>query len=100
MLLEHDYRGNVREFENIIEHCFVMCQGEMIENRHLPASFQTTAGTDYPDIRKVVTLEEMERIFITRALRQNDGNRTAAAKQLGIHKSTLFRKLKSLNIGM
>ena len=97
-LLEHDYRGNVRELENTIEHCFVLCQGEIIEGKHLPASFQTTADTDYPDIKKAVTLEEMERIFITHALRQNNGNRTAAAKQLGIHKSTLFRKLKSLNI--
>ncbi|MBA7631034.1 Anaerobic nitric oxide reductase transcription regulator NorR [subsurface metagenome] len=98
ILLEHDYRGNVRELENIIEHCFVLCQGEIIERKHLPASFQTTADTDYPDIKKAVTLEEMERIFITHALRQNNGNRTAAAKQLGIHKSTLFRKLKSLKI--
>jgi PAS domain S-box-containing protein len=99
-LLEHDYRGNVRELENIVEHCFVMCRGEIIENKHLPASFQKTADTDYPDIKKAVTLEEMERIFITHALKQNNGNRTAAAKQLGIHKSTLFRKLKALNIDM
>ena len=97
-LLEHDYRGNVRELENIIEHCFVLCQGEIIEQKHLPASFQTTVDADYHDIKKAVTLEEMEKIFITNALKQNNGNRTAAAKQLDIHKSTLFRKLKSLNI--
>ena len=99
-LLEHDYRGNVRELENVIEHCFVMCRGEIIENKHLPASFQKAADTDYADIKKAVTLEEVEKIFITNALRQNNGNRTVAAKQLGIHKSTLFRKLKALNIGM
>jgi len=97
-LLEHDYRGNVRELENIIEHCFVMCAGEIIENKHLPVSFQKAADTDYADIKKAVTLEEMEKIFISHALKQNNGNRTAAAKQLGIHKSTLFRKLKALNI--
>jgi len=100
VLLEHNYRGNVRELENIVEHCFVMCRGEIIENKHLPASFQKAADTDYPDIKTAVTLEEMERIFITHALKQNKGNRTAAAKQLGIHKSTLFRKLKALNIDM
>lgn len=98
ILLEHDYRGNVRELENIIEHCFVLCQSEIIETKHLPASFQKTADASYADIRKAVTLEEMEKIFITNALKQNNGNRTAAAKQLGIHKSTLFRKLKSLHI--
>jgi PAS domain S-box-containing protein len=99
-LLEHNYRGNVRELENIVEHCFVMCRSEIIENKHLPTSFQKAANTDYPDIKTAVTLEEMERIFITHALKQNNGNRTAAAKQLGIHKSTLFRKLKALNIDM
>jgi PAS domain S-box-containing protein len=97
-LLEHDYRGNVRELENIIEHCFVLCQGEIIEPKHLPVSFKATTGPDFQDIKKAVTLKEMEKIFITNALKQNNGNRTAAAKQLGIHKSTLFRKLKSLNI--
>lgn len=99
-LLEHDYRGNVRELENIIEHCFVMCAGEIIENKHLPTSFHKPTDADYPDIKKAVTLEEMEKIFITNALRQNNGNRTAAAKQLGIHKSTLFRKLKVLDINV
>ncbi|MCP4256410.1 MAG: PAS domain-containing protein [Planctomycetes bacterium] len=97
-LLEHDYRGNVRELENIIEHCFVLCQGEIIEQKHLPTSFKTNEEADYNDIKKAVTLKEMEKIFIINALKQNNGNRTAAAKQLCIHKSTLFRKLKSLDI--
>jgi PAS domain S-box-containing protein len=97
-LLEHDYRGNVRELENIIEHCFVLCQGEIIEQKHLPASFKKFTESDFQDIKKAVTLKEMEKIFITNALKQNNGNRTAASKQLGIHKSTLFRKLKSLDI--
>jgi len=97
-LLEHNYRGNVRELENILEHCFVMCRGETIENKHLPASFQKAADIAGPDVKKAVTLQEMEKIFIANALTQNNGNRTAAAKQLGIHKSTLFRKLKSLNM--
>ncbi len=72
----------------------------MIENKHLPAGFQKSAGTNYPDINRAATLEEMERIFITHALKQNKGNRAAAARQLGIHKSTLFRKLKALDIDM
>lgn len=97
-LLEHDYPGNVRELENILEHCFVMCRGEMIERQHLPANLQSAPGRDDTDVKQAVTLEEMERIFITQALRQHQGNRTAAARQLGIHKSTLFRKLKSLHL--
>jgi len=97
-LLEHNYPGNVRELENILEHCFVMCRSEIIENKHLPAGLHRATDTNGDDIKKAVTLEDMERIFIQQALGQNNGNRTAAAKQLGIHKSTLFRKLKSLNI--
>lgn len=97
-LLEHDYPGNVRELENILEHCFVMCRGEIIEVTHLPASLQTSEDTEGTDVKNAVTLEDMERIFIKQALKQHHGNRTAAAHQLGIHKSTLFRKLKSLNI--
>ena len=98
ILLGYDYPGNVRELENIIEHCFVLCQDEIIERKHLPATFQTNEGAESADIRNAVTLEEMEKIFITQALARNKGNRTAAAKELGIHKSTLFRKIKSLGI--
>ena len=97
-LLSYDYPGNVRELENIIEHCFVLCQDEIIERRHLPATLQAEESGGANDIRKVVTLEEMEKIFITQALARNEGNRTAAARELGIHKSTLFRKIKSLGI--
>ena len=97
-LLSYDYPGNVRELENIIEHCFVLCQDEIIERKHLPTTFQTKESAEAADIRKVVTLEEMEKIFISQALTRNKGNRTAAARELGIHKSTLFRKIKSLRI--
>ncbi|KPJ66303.1 MAG: Fis family transcriptional regulator [Coxiella sp. DG_40] len=98
ILLGYDYPGNVRELENIIEHCFVLCQDEIIERKHLPASFQTKEGVESTDIRNAVTLEEMEKIFITQALSRNKGNRAATARELGIHKSTLFRKIKSLGI--
>jgi len=97
-LLEYNYPGNVRELENIIEHCFVLCQGEVIEMKHLPANLHTKEIGESVAVGRAVTLEEMEKIFITQALRRNNGNRSAAAKQLGIHKTTLFRKIKSLNI--
>jgi len=98
ILLGYHYPGNIRELENVIEHCFVLCQDEIIERKHLPATFQTREGVESADIRNAVTLEEMEKIFITQALSRNKGNRTAAARELGIHKSTLFRKIKSLGL--
>lgn len=98
LLLEYDYPGNIRELENIIEHCFVLCQDEIIETKHLPITFQTKKQAESSDIGRAVTLREMEKIFITQALNRNKGNRSAAAKELGIHKSTLFRKIKTLKI--
>jgi PAS domain S-box-containing protein len=97
-LMEYDYPGNVRELENIIEHAFVLCRGGLIERHHLPPSARG-ASTDesLPDISGM-TLEAMERLLITDALRRSGGNRTAAARQLGIDPSTLFRKVKALGI--
>jgi PAS domain S-box-containing protein len=98
LLMEHDYPGNVRELENIIEHAFVLCRGALIELAHLPPELRGAAvGETSPNIAGM-TLEAMERFLITDALRRHNGNRTAAARQLGINPSTLFRKIKSLGI--
>ena len=97
-LMEHDYPGNVRELENIIEHAFVLCRGGLIQLAHLPPELRgSAAGEAAPSIAGM-TLEAMERLLITDALRRHHGNRTAAAKHLGINPSTLFRKAKTLGI--
>ncbi|MBW1932298.1 MAG: sigma 54-interacting transcriptional regulator [Deltaproteobacteria bacterium] len=98
ILLMYDFPGNVRELENIIEHCFVLCQGEIIEARHLPSNLQVQPAIDYSSGYKTVALREAEKLLITQALRRNNGNRAATARELGVHKSTLFRKIKSLGI--
>jgi len=97
-LLAYDYPGNVRELENIIEHCFVLCQGEVIEKKHLPASVCPGSNVDKIKINEITTLKQMEQLLIIEALRRNKGNQTATAKELGINKSTLFRKLKVYDI--
>lgn len=96
-LMEHDYPGNVRELENIIEHAFVLCRGVLLEVAHLPPHFHGAAAAAFPNTA-TMTLDAMERFLIADALRRNGGNRTAAAHQLGINPSTLFRKLKTLGI--
>ena len=96
-LMDHDYPGNVRELENIIEHAFVLCRGAMIEMAHLPPQLRGAGEAVSPNIAGM-TLEAMERFLIANALQRHNGNRTAAARQLGINPSTLFRKLKSLGI--
>jgi len=99
LLLGHDYPGNIRELENIIEHGFVLCTEREIEISHLPAYlFQTQVAksTSQSSIEELVRLTEEETIIA--ALKNNNYNRLAAAKELGIHKSTLFRKLKKYHI--
>ena len=98
ILLEHDYPGNVRELHNIIEHAFVVCRGSFIEPQHLPRWLH--ARERVPGIRHGLTLREMERILISDALDRHHGNRLAAAKDLGIHPSTLFRKAEALAIDL
>jgi transcriptional regulator of acetoin/glycerol metabolism len=95
--MDHDYPGNVRELENIIEHAFVLCRGAMIEMAHLPPQLRGAMEAASPNIAGM-TLLTMERFLIANALQRQNGNRTAAARQLGINPSTLFRKLKSLGI--
>jgi len=97
-LLAYDYPGNVRELENIIEHCFVLCEGEIIEAKHLPSSVRPVLKTESAEGSEPATIKQMEIILITQSLRRNNGNKTAAAKQLGIDKSTLFRKMKAFDI--
>ena len=97
-LMEHDYPGNVRELENIVEHAFVLCRGGLLQLAHLPPELRgSAAGEAAPSIAGM-TLEAMERLLITDALRRQHGNRSAAAKHLGINPSTLFRKAKALGI--
>ncbi len=98
LLMEHNYPGNVRELENIVEHAFVLCRGGLIEPVHLPASLRKESTMSGPAGPRPRTLKALEAIHIEDSLRRHDGNRTSAAKELGINPSTLFRKLKSLGL--
>ena len=98
VLLSYDFPGNIRELENSIEHCFVLCQRNVIEPQHLPSSIKKSIMGEQSNMSTFRTLRQMEALMIEQALNRNEGNRTVAAKELGINTSTLFRKLKSLNI--
>ncbi len=94
-LMEHDYPGNVRELENAVEHAFVLCRGGLLQLAHLPPELRgNTAGEAVPSIAGM-TLETMERLLITDALRRHHGNCSAAAKHLGIHLSDLNGSVES-----
>ncbi len=106
-LMVHDYPGNIRELENIIEHGFVLCREGEITPEHLPPYLLFSKGgiagnvIDNRDgqacsVREVA--EESEKEHILTVLKRNNYHRLVTAKELGIHKSTLFRKLKKYQI--
>ena len=97
-LMEHDYPGNVRELENIIEQAFVLCRNGIIELHHLPPELRPAGVSLNKETARPMTLGSMEKLLIAEALYRFKGNRLKAAKSLGINASTLYRKIKSLHI--
>ena len=98
LLMAHDWPGNIRELENAIEHAFILCHEGYIDIRHLPEDLRARgSGTDLgSDIRSAHDILDGQ--AIRTALERNAFNRVAAARTLGIHKTTLFRQMKRLGI--
>jgi len=97
-LIRYDFPGNVRELENIIERAFILCRTGQINRSHLPELYEHDPYEDAGPKDCADSLKEVEAAFLMRALKRNDWNRLNTARELGIHKSTLFRKIKSLGL--
>ncbi|MCK5543177.1 MAG: sigma 54-interacting transcriptional regulator [Desulfobacterales bacterium] len=95
-LMSYDFPGNIRELENIMEHAFVLCSEDCIKLHHLPVSLSLQTNVSMNKNDDPVKLAQIK--LIADALARNDHNKNAAAKDLGIHKSTLFRRIKKLGI--
>ncbi len=93
-LLSYDYPGNVRELQNIIEHAVVLCNSPEITLRDLPSG--PVQDTQLPS--GLASLRSMERSQIIQLLNKHHGNRTRAAAELGMHPTTLWRRMKRLQI--
>jgi two-component system response regulator HydG len=93
-LLAYDWPGNVRELENAIERAVALGSGPILHVGDLPSNLQYGTGDRMPQNDELLPLEELERRAILRALRDAGGDKLAAARLLGIGKTTLYRKLK------
>jgi PAS domain S-box-containing protein len=97
-LENYEYPGNIRELENIIERAFVICTGPCIEMDHLPRAVSSRARADIPGVKILDPLASAEREALIEVLTRHGGNRTKAAGELNIHRSTLLRKIKRYGI--
>ncbi len=98
LLMAHDWPGNIRELENVIERCFIMCDEGLIGIGHLPDDLtaHNLSRNTPSEIRSAHDFVDAQ--AIQTALERNGNNRLAAAKELHIHKTTLFRWVKKLGI--
>jgi DNA-binding NtrC family response regulator len=93
-LIAYDWPGNVRELENAVERAVALGSGPILHVGDLPSNLQYGTQERLPDKDEFLPLEELERRAILRALRESGGDKLAAARLLGIGKTTLYRKLK------
>ncbi len=98
LLMAHEWPGNIRELANVIERAFILAGDDDIDIAHLPAELSRRGlGAEAPpDIRSA--RDRLDAESIRAALERNGYNRRAAAAELGIHKSTLFRKMRKLGL--
>ena len=97
LLFRHDFPGNVRELENIIEYAFVVCRSTTIGVDDLPVELRRSYPTP-AILAEAGSLAELESSFIYDTLSRNAFNCAATARELGMHRTTLWRKMKKLGI--
>ena len=97
-LIAYDWPGNVRELENAIERAVALSPGPILKRSDLPTSLLSPKGDRMPNRQEIVPLEDLERRAIFNSLRQTTGDKVAAARMLGIGKTTLYRKLKQYSL--
>jgi PAS domain S-box-containing protein len=100
VLMAHDFPGNIRELENIIEYATVVCKNGLLSAEHLPDHLKKSkdAATQPHPNEKKTSLEDVEKGYICEVLSRNHWNRSATAAEMGIHPTTLWRKMKRLKI--
>jgi len=99
LLIDYPFPGNVRELENIVEYAFISCKGRLILLEHLSRDLldgSRDKGVDFPEVQ--TPYEHKEVLKIRTILDQHGGNRSEAARSLGMSRSTLWRKMKKYGL--
>jgi len=98
VLIQYEFPGNVRQLENIIEHAFVMCQSEIININHLPPEFYHFQRSSIKTSLEQTPLQQAERQTILQSLEKHNWNKSETAKEIGVHRTTLWRKMKKYGL--
>jgi transcriptional regulator with PAS, ATPase and Fis domain len=98
ILIHHDYPGNIRELENIIEYAFILCHEGLILPQHLPEWLTGGTGGRDEGVVEPLSLKDIERKAIIESLRRNDYGKMKVCRELGISKDTLRRKIAAYKI--
>ena len=98
LLMRYDFRGNVRELQNIIERAVLLETTELLQSSNLPPQISSHPILSSADSTTVLPLEEVERQILVHALKATANDVTKAAQALKIGRSTLYRKLKSYKL--
>jgi DNA-binding NtrC family response regulator len=94
LLMSYPWPGNVRELENTVERAAILAETDVVHSHDLPDKLRSTAEAPAPLDSTDMTLEELEREHIRRILAKAEGDKARAARMLGIHLSTLYRKVQ------
>jgi transcriptional regulator of acetoin/glycerol metabolism len=94
MLLEHAWPGNIRELDHAVERAVLLAQTEQVRTHDLALRGASTAAPRLEDL----TLEEVERLLIQKALSRYDGNVSRAAQALGLSRSALYRRIAAYEL--
>ena len=93
MLLGYEWPGNVRELHNVLERAAILCQGGLITGEHL-----SLRATSLVTARRPSSLSDVERRTIEQILRETDGNKSKAARRLGITRTQLYGRLRKYEL--
>ncbi len=102
-MLDYDWPGNVRELENCLERACALSSSTTLQIGDLPTTLRNLANESYPTLElttshNIVPLSELEKRAILQAVEQVHGDKLEAARQLGIGKTTLYRKLREYGV--